>query len=82
MLNKLKEGKKIIGVKQTIKAVRKKEVSFVYVAEDADARITDPLVASCKDNGIEIVYVESMKHLGKACEIEVGAAAAAVFVDD
>ena len=34
----------------------------------------------CKANGVEIIYVDTMAQLGKACGIEVGAASVAILV--
>ena len=67
-----------IGTKQTTKAVEKGIAAKVFVAKDADPKITAKVIALANKMGVEIVYVDSMKHLGKACGIEVGAAMAAI----
>jgi len=51
----------------------------VYVARDADRRVTDPIVRSARERGVEVVEVSSMAALGRACGIAVDAAAAAVL---
>jgi large subunit ribosomal protein L7A len=51
----------------------------VFVAKDADPRVTGKVIALCKKMGVQVTYVDSMKLLGKACGIEVGAAIAAVL---
>jgi large subunit ribosomal protein L7A len=71
--------RKTVGTKQTTKAVERGEASTVYVAKDADAHVTRQLVALCRQRGVEVVEVESMALLGKACGLEVGAASAAVL---
>jgi large subunit ribosomal protein L7A len=48
-------------------------------AGDADERVMEPLRELCREEGIEVLETESMKALGMACGIEVGAAAAAVL---
>jgi large subunit ribosomal protein L7A len=63
-----------IGTKQTIKMVEQDEATEVLVAKDADPRITAKVVSLCIKHRVPVVYVESMKQLGKACSIEVGAA--------
>ena len=54
-------------------------MQVVYIAEDAERCITSPLLRICEEKGFEIVYVDSMKELGKACGIKVGAATAAIL---
>ena len=78
-LEALKVAKKrLVGVKQTVKALEKGGLRVVFVARDADERIIQPLVRLCGERDVAVVYVESMGLLGKACGIEVGAAAAAL----
>lgn len=78
-LEALKNANRVIGIKQVTKALRKGIAQSVYVADDADAHCIEPLLESCKEQSVEIVYVETMKVLGEACGIEVGAAAAAIL---
>ncbi|MCZ8523778.1 MULTISPECIES: ribosomal L7Ae/L30e/S12e/Gadd45 family protein [Paenibacillus] len=67
-----------IGSKQATKTVEQGKALEVFVAKDADPRITIKIVNLCKKMEVNVTYVESMKLLGKACGIEVGAAVAAV----
>lgn len=76
-----KAVKKTIGTKQTMKAVQRNAATLVYVAKDAEPHVVDPLINLCKEKGIEVVTVDSMKELGKACGIEVGSASAAVIAE-
>lgn len=77
--DKVKQGKKLsIGVKQATKSIEQGRVTDVLIARDADPRITVKAIHLCDKLGIEITYVDSMKHLGKACGIDVGAAIVAV----
>lgn len=71
-------GKLCIGTKQTSRLVESGKASEVFVARDADPKITERVVDLCRQKGIPVTYVDSMKQLGKACGIEVGAAMAAV----
>ncbi|MFT4402489.1 50S ribosomal protein L7ae-like protein [Bacillus sp. SW14] len=70
----------IIGTKQTVKALKRDSVKEVVVAEDADPILTKSVITLAKDQGIAVSMVESMKKLGKACGIEVGAAAVAIML--
>lgn len=67
-----------IGTKQTTKAVENGIAAKVFVARDADPKLTGKIAALAKKHSVEVVYVDSMKQLGKACGIEVGAATAAI----
>jgi len=68
-----------IGKNQTAKAIERGQARVVFVARDADRRITDPVLKAARDRGIEVVEVESMTALGRVCGIAVGAAVAAIF---
>ncbi len=68
----------IIGKKQTQKALHARLVSELYVAKDADPRVVADVLEAAKDTDVTVVYVDSMKRLGKACGIDVGAAAVAL----
>ncbi len=79
-LERLKAARlKTIGTKQTVKAVEKDQVAAVFVAKDADEFVVRDVVRLCQEKQIELVYVETMAALGKACGIEVGAATAAII---
>ena len=69
-----------VGAKQLKKAVRAGTVRCVYLAQNADPALTQPLAVLCGDNQIQITWVPTMEALGSACGIEVGAAAAAVLL--
>ena len=70
----------IIGTKQTVKALKRGSVKEVVVAKDADPILTSSVVSLAEDQGISVSMVESMKKLGKACGIKVGAAAVAIIL--
>ncbi|MCI3923300.1 ribosomal L7Ae/L30e/S12e/Gadd45 family protein [Paenibacillus sp. TRM 82003] len=67
-----------IGTKQTTKAVESGFAAKLFVARDADPKLTSKIVSLAKKMGVDVTYVDSMKQLGKACGIEVGAAMAAI----
>jgi large subunit ribosomal protein L7A len=71
--------KKTIGTKQTMKAVEKGQAKHVFVAADAEEHVLLPLVRLCREKGIPVLEIESMRELGKACGIEVGSASAAIL---
>ena len=72
-------GKVIVGTKQLKKALAKGCAKVVFLAENADPAVTEPLEEMCLQQNIQITWVSSMSELGQRCGIEVGAAAAAVI---
>ena len=81
MLSELKGKCKVIGVKQSMKAIRADQAQAVYFADDADPALLEPIAALCREKAIEVITVSTMAALGQACEIEVGAAVAALLKD-
>ena len=76
MPERLHTDRKLIGTKQVLKALKAGRVAAVYVADDADPMLREPLVGQCR---VEVIPVATMKELGKLCQIHVGAACAALL---
>ncbi|WP_042225471.1 50S ribosomal protein L7ae-like protein [Oceanobacillus manasiensis] len=68
----------IIGTKQTLKAMKNGEISELVIADDADRQITQKVAGLAEELGIPCQRVDSMKKLGAACGIEVGASTVAI----
>lgn len=68
----------VIGTKQTIRAIKHDLVQEVVIAKDADFYLTARIVETATELDVPIIYVDSMKMLGKACGIDVGAATVAI----
>ena len=79
VLPDISREKVVVGAKQLRKSLQKGLVQRVYLAENADPAITEPLARMCSENNIHITWVPSMTDLGQKCGIEVGTAAAAVI---
>ena len=77
-LAELSRQKLVVGAKQLRKALKAGTARQVYLAENADPAITEPLAAICQEVSVDVSWVRSMTELGKACGIEVGTAAAAI----
>ena len=69
---------RVTGLRQTQKAVAKGLAARVYLACDADPALTEPIAARCAEEGVPVTQVSSMLELGRACQISVSAAAAAL----
>ena len=70
----------VVGAKQLKKAVKAGRAKYVFLAENADPAVTEPLAELCAANHIQITWVRTMAELGHSCGIEVGAAAAAILI--
>ncbi len=79
MLEELKAAKKVVGIKQLRRALTSGAVRKVFLADDADPRLTEPLAELCEEAGAECIKVPAMQELGRACGIDVGAAAAGIL---
>ncbi len=79
MLENLKSSNKTVGLKQTIKALEKGIARQVFIAKDADERVTEKIIELCMNDNVQIIHVDTMKLLGKACGIDVGAAVACLM---
>lgn len=74
----LRGRKVVVGIKQLKKALKTGQANQVFLAENADPALTEPIEALCLANNVNCAWVPSMADLGHACGIDVGAAAAAV----
>lgn len=68
----------IVGLKQTLRAMKNNEVSEVFVATDADQHIIQQVIQLAEELNIPYHQVDSMKKLGEACGIDVGTSTAAI----
>jgi len=69
----------VIGTKQAVKALKEGNVKELIVASDADPRLMSKVIDEALEISIPILYVDSMKKLGKSCGIEVGASTVAII---
>lgn len=79
MISELASQEKVIGVKQSRRAIREGRAKRVFLACDADPAITDPVADSCIAAGIPVVTGHTMAQLGQACRITVGASVVALL---
>jgi large subunit ribosomal protein L7A len=79
MLERLKTAHRVVGIKQSTRAVKDGNALMAFIAEDADRRVTQQLESLCIEKSIEVIRVDTMKELGEACGIDVGAATAVII---
>src|SRR5690625_4405073 len=70
----------IIGMKQTLRAMKSSEISEVFIATDADQHLVQQVITLADELNIPCHQVASMKKLGEACGIEVGTSTVAIKV--
>lgn len=79
VMESIKHANKVVGLKQVRGALIDGKAERVYIAEDAEAGYTRPVVELCGASGIEPVFVGTRKELGRACGVDVPTAVAAVL---
>ena len=80
MLYDSKDTILIVGTKQTLKQLQQGGVKTVFVAKDADDRVTGQVIELAKAKNVTVEFIETMKELGKKCNVEVKTAVAAIIV--
>lgn len=67
--------RKTVGAKQTLKAMKRNEITQLFIANDSDEQVTAPLAEYAVGAGIPVDKSYNMADLGMACRIKVKAAA-------
>ncbi len=78
-LKRLSTTARVIGVKQSRRAIRDGLAKEVFLASDADPELIAPLLAMCRRGDIPVTTQYTMRELGQAAGIQVGAAVAALL---
>lgn len=65
------QEKKVIGLKQSMRAIEQDEALMVYIAKDANSALTTPVIALCSEKDIVVKYTETSRELGLANGISV-----------
>ena len=71
--------RRVVGTKQLLRALDEGRIARAFVAKDADLLLTKRVVDRCDAMNIPCTEVESMEKLGRACAIDVKAAAAGLL---
>ena len=79
MLEELKAREKVVGVKQSRRAVRDGLALRVFLAADADPALTGPIREQCRESHVPVTEDYTMEQLGQAAGIQVGAAVVALL---
>ena len=79
MLRDWNSQPRVVGVKQSRRAIREGRAVQVFLATNADPALTAPLAELCAAEGVPVEQEQTMEELGKAAGIQVGAAVVAVL---
>ena len=82
MLSELNSADKVAGAKQVKRALNDGRAKKLFLAADADPRVTEPLARLAKEKEVPVEEVSTMKELGAACSIAVGSAVAVLLCFD
>ena len=81
MLAQLAQATKVVGVKQSTKAIKEGRAVSVFVADDAEQRVIRPIADLCREKNVPLVEVPTMTELGDAAGIDVGAAVVTIIAE-
>ena len=73
-----KREMRVVGVRQSLRAVREGNVEMVFVAMDADPRLRQQVEKEAEANGVPLRLVATMEELAALCRVDVPSAAAAI----
>ena len=64
MLEELKSAKKVVGIKQLTKALKEGRAAKVFIAADAEVRVTRPIEQLCQSMSVPMETAPSMEEPG------------------
>lgn len=79
MLEEFEKTRIKTGFKEVMNLISENNAERVYVAEDCDESLKDKIIEAAAAAGMSVEGFPTMKELGKACKIDVGASCAAVI---
>jgi len=74
-----KNYKKVVGTKETLKAIKKNQVSKVFLAADIDEELYKQIHEVLQKTSIPVEYIDSKLKLGRVCGVDVATASAALL---
>ena len=74
-----KRAMRVVGARQTLRAVREQSAEVVFMAMDADMRLRQQVEREAKANQVPVQLVATMEELAALCHVDVPSAAAAVI---
>ncbi len=71
--------RKIVGLRQSLKAIKEDRVEKVFIARDVKPEFIKDFMEICEKQKINISYVDTKEQLGQICGIERGATVACIL---
>ena len=81
MLSEIALCHKVVGIKQSGRALREGRARKVFLACDADPMVLSSIETLCAEGGIPVEKEATMRELGQAANIAVGASVIALLND-
>ena len=81
-MERIRQNPHVVGLKQSKKVIESGRAEMVFVARDADSHVVFPLERLCGEKNVEVIYVNNMKELARACHVEVPTAVATILGKD
>lgn len=77
-LNELAVSSRVTGERQVKRMLKAGRIVKLFIAENADPALVDPLEAEARRQEIPVEKVSDMTRLGRACAISRGASVAGI----
>lgn len=78
-MHNLAEEPTVVGTKQTLRALEKKNAKKIYIAKDAQKQVILRVLELAEAQSVPVIYVDNMKDLANVCNVEVKTATAAII---
>ncbi len=70
---------RVAGVRSVERAILSSAAKKVLVALDADDKVTKRILLLCRQKGVPVEMVPSMREIGESCGLRVGASCCALL---
>lgn len=81
-LEELRGARRVVGFRETQRAIERGRAKKVFIALDVDADIREAVTALAREKNIPFEFVPSAQELGRVCGIEVRSSCAAIVEED
>ena len=72
-----KREKRVVGVRQVLRAIRDGSAETAFLAMDADAHLRSQIEEAAKEHSVPLQMISTMEELSQLCRVDVPSAAAA-----
>ena len=74
-----KRALRVVGVRQTLRAIKQDRADTVFLAMDAGSALRGAVEQAAKEANVPLQMVATMEELAALCRVDVPSAAAAVY---